>query len=104
MIPSSVLPSQCPLVDYHIHRFVSSKPVSTQGNWFPEYLPADLYHGSSNYITFPDEISNKGILRLIINIFWGSDLLDLPLINDNDGIGHSQGFFLVMGYVNKGYS
>ena len=35
-----------------------------------------FFHTIKN-ITFPDKISNKGILWFIINLFWCSNLLNL---------------------------
>ena len=36
-----------------------------------------VYHHTVQDITFPDKISNKGILWFIINLFWCSNLLNL---------------------------
>ena len=52
------------------------------------YTHLDVYkrqeHGRSNNITVSDKISYECILRFVINIFRGADLLDVSLIhNDN---------------------
>ena len=38
------------------------------------------------------------------NVFRSTDLLDISLIHDNNGIGHGQGFFLIVGDIYKSNS
>ena len=51
-----------------------------------------------------DKIGNKCVFRFVVNVFRSTDLLDISLIHDNDGIGHGQSLFLVMGDVYKSNS
>ena len=56
----------------------------------------------SNDIAVADKVSDKSILRFIVNILRRSDLLDIALIHNNDRVGHGQCLFLVMCDINKG--
>ncbi len=63
---------------------------------------AVLKHHSVQNIALSDKISDKRILRFIINILRASHLLDVPIIHNNDGIRHGERFLLVMGHINEG--
>src|SRR5215471_2095829 len=47
-----------------------------------------------------DETSYKLILRLIVHLHGGTDLLDKTVPHDHDTVPHGHGFHLVMGHVN----
>ncbi len=53
-------------------------------------------------IGFADEVSDESVDWFVIDIFWGTGLLDDAVIHDDDGIGHREGFFLVVGDIDKG--
>ena len=59
-------------------------------------------HGGPDDITVTDKIGNESIFRFIIDALGSTDLLDIPLVHDYDGIGHGQSLFLVMGDIDKG--
>ena len=58
-------------------------------------------HHAVQNIGFADEIRHKGVLRLIIDILRFADLLDAALVHDDDGIGHGQCFFLIVGHIDE---
>ena len=58
-------------------------------------------HDPVEDIALPDEVGDKGVLRLVVNILRRADLLCLALGHDNDAVGHRQRFFLVMRDVNE---
>ena len=60
-----------------------------------------LDHRSVQAVTLTDEISDKRIDRLVINIDRGTDLLDLSLAHDNDRVAQRQRFLLVVGHVHE---
>ena len=60
-----------------------------------------MYHRGGKNVTVTDKVCNERILRFIINIFRCSYLLDISLVHNDDRIGHSQGFLLIMSDVNK---
>ena len=67
----------------------------------------DLYqtisdHGGTDDITVTDKVSNESIFRFIIDALGSTDLLNITLIHDYDGIGHGQSLFLIMGDIDKG--
>lgn len=61
-------------------------------------------HDARNDVAFPDKIGHKGIFRFIVDAFRRAHLLDIALVHDDDGVGHGEGFLLVMGHVDKGDS
>ncbi len=50
-------------------------------------------------IALADEVSHERVLRLVVDLFRGTHLLDITLVHDNDGIGHRQRLFLIVGDV-----
>ena len=61
-----------------------------------------IHHHTFNDIGFADEVRNKFIDRLVINISRAANLLNFALSHDNDFIGHGQRFLLIMRHINKG--
>ena len=59
-------------------------------------------HHAVHDVGIANEVCNKGILRLIVNILRRADLLHLAAVHDHDGIGHGKGFLLIVGNINKG--
>ena len=60
-----------------------------------------MHHAVHN-VGVADEVRHKGVLRLVVDVLGGADLLHLAAVHDHDGVGHGQGLFLVVGDVDKG--
>ena len=60
------------------------------------------FHDSSQDICIAHKRSHITGLRMIIDLIWCADLLELALIHHHDPIRHIDGFFLVMGDIDKG--
>ena len=58
-------------------------------------------HNAVENVTLSDKVSYERIFRLIVNIFRRTDLLDAAFRHDNNRVGHSQGFFLIMSDINE---
>ena len=63
---------------------------------------AVLEHHAVNDIGFADEIRNKGVDRLVVDIGRAADLLDNAVVHDNHAVAHGERLFLVVGDVDKG--
>ena len=50
-----------------------------------------------------DEIRDKRVLRLVVDILRSSDLLYRAVLHDDDGVGHCQRLFLVVRDIDEGY-
>ena len=59
-------------------------------------------HDAVENVALTDEVRHKGVLRLVINIFRGADLLDAALVHDHHGVGHGEGLLLIVGNIYKG--
>ena len=59
-------------------------------------------HHAVHDVGISDEVRHKGVLRFIINVLGGADLLHLAAVHDHDRIRHGQRFFLIVGDINKG--
>ena len=59
-------------------------------------------HNARDNVAFADEVCHECVLRLVVDLLRGTHLLDVALVHDNDGIGHGQRFFLVVGNVDEG--
>ena len=70
-------------------------------------LPAEeldliiLQHDAVEDVGLADEIRDKRVLRLVIDILRAADLLDLALVHDDDGVGHGQCLFLIVRHIYK---
>ena len=67
----------------------------------------DLYqlvaeHHARDDVALADEVSHERVLRFVVDLLRGTHLLDVTLVHDNNGIGHGQCLFLVMGNVDEG--
>ena len=58
-------------------------------------------HRTVEDIALADEVRHKGILRLVVDILRCADLLDAALVHDHHGVGHGQGFLLIVGDIYK---
>ena len=63
---------------------------------------AVLEHHAVNDIGFADEIRNKGVDRLVVDIGRAADLLDNAVVHNDNAVTHRQRLFLVVGDVDKG--
>ena len=66
-----------------------------------EFDQSVLKHNTVEDIALADEVGNKCVLRLVINILGRADLLDAALIHDNDGVGHGERLLLIVGNIYK---
>ena len=86
-----------------VHRLVASKAFIHAREIDAQDLNQPVfYHGGRKNVALADKVGNESILRLIVNVLRRSDLLDVALIHDYDGIGHGEGFLLVMGNIYEG--
>ena len=86
--------------------------MATRCCWPPdrealETAVEDLHHAVGPHdavddVGLADEVGHKGVLRLVINVLRGADLLDLSLVHDHHSVGHGQGLLLVVGDVDEG--
>ena len=60
-----------------------------------------MEHNAWNNVALTDEIRYEGIFRLVVDLLRGTHLLDVTLVHDNNGVGHSQRFLLIMGDIDK---
>ena len=61
-----------------------------------------LQHGALQYITLADKISHEAVLRLVVDVGGGANLLDDAIVHHHDGIAQGQRLFLVVGDVDEG--
>ena len=76
--------------------------VQTVKNMAGEENSVILHHHAVKNITLTDEVGNKGVFRLVINIHGCADLLDAALRHYDNSVRHGKSFFLVMGNKNEG--
>ena len=91
------------LRSYHdIHRFIFTESDIDAFKILPLNIDkAVADHCRRKNIALADKVCHKRILRLIVNVFRRTDLLDVPLIHDDDRIGHRKCLFLIVGNINK---
>ena len=88
--------------DHHIHGTVAAKARIYAGKAGSKNVYQLIFnHCSWDNIAFPDEIRHKRVFRLIVDRLRTSDLLNIALIHNHDGVRHGKRFFLVMGDVDK---
>ena len=88
--------------DYSIDRTVMTKSYVYTFPDSTEHTDNFVFeHGCSNNITVSNKISYECILRFVINIFRGADLLDVSLIHNDNRIRHCKSFFLIVRYIDK---
>ena len=59
-------------------------------------------HDATEDVTLSDEVGDEGVLRLVVDVLRGTDLLDLALTHDDDLVGHGERLLLVVGDVDEG--
>ena len=89
--------------DYHIHGTVGTEAFIHTGKARTQnFNQAILYHGSTDNIAVADKVCHEGVFGLIVDALRRTDLLDIALVHDYDGIGHGKGLLLIVGDINKG--
>ena len=61
-----------------------------------------LHHDGGDDVGVTDKVRDEGVFRLVVNLLRRAHLLDIALVHDDDGVGHGEGLFLVVGHVDKG--
>ena len=59
-------------------------------------------HDAAEDVTLADEVGHEGVLRLVVDVLRGTDLLDLALTHDDDLVGHGERLLLVVGDIDEG--
>ena len=65
------------------------------------HLPV-LQHHAVQDVALADKVRHEGVLRLVIDINGGADLLDAALGHDHHRVRHGQGLLLIVGHEHKG--
>ncbi len=88
--------------DDRIDRFVGSESGIHTGNSAPRiFTSLSSTMMPLNDVAVSDEVGYESIFRLVVDIFRCTDLLDVSLIHDNNRIRHGEGFFLIVGNIDK---
>ena len=75
--------------DNHVHLLAAAKAgVKTVKHMAGEENLFILQHDAVKDITLTDKVSNKGVFRLVINIYGSADLLDAALGHDHHSVRH----------------
>ena len=91
--------------DDHVHRLVGSKAgIQAVKDLTAEFNLVICQHHAVHNVALADEVSDEGVHRLVVNILRGTDLLNLAFAHDHDGVGHTQGFLLIVGDKDEGDS
>ena len=84
----------------HIHRPAVDQTAAVQFHHRP--LAFDLFHRAGQHIVLADELRHKTVLRAFIKFIRRRGLLDAPVVEDHDAVGHAQRLGLVMGHIKHG--
>ena len=66
-----------------------------------EFDQSVLKHNAVEDVAFADEVRDKCVFRLVIDILGRADLLDAALIHDDDSVGHGKRLLLIVGHIYK---
>ena len=89
--------------DYNIDRLMMSKTGIHTGKVHSENIyQLILNHQGTDDVAVSDKVCNKSVFRFVIDLFGRTDLLDISLVHNDDGIRHGKSLFLIMRYINKG--
>ena len=89
--------------DNNIHGTVCSKTgIYTGKAYAQDFYQFILKHDPSKQVAVADEVGHKCVFRFVIDFFGRTDLLDIALVHNHNGVRHGKGFFLVMGDIDKG--
>ena len=59
-------------------------------------------HDAVDDVALPDEIGNKGITRLIVDILRCANLQNVAVSHDHHTVGHGERFLLIVGDIDEG--
>lgn len=89
--------------DDDVDRRVGAESFIHTGNPGAENLNDPVFHHDTvDDIAVPDKIGYERVDRLVVDHFRCADLLDVALVHDDDGVGHGEGFLLVVRNEDKG--
>ena len=84
--------------DHHIHRLILREAlIHTDKLKIVKSHQEILDHDTFDNIRLTDEACHKAVLRFIVNVNRGTDLLNSSLIHNNYCIRHGERLLLVMG-------
>ena len=88
--------------DDNVYRLVCSESLIDAGKFRTEdFNQLVVDHQTVHDVALADEVGNECVFRLVVDLFRGTHLLDITLVHDNDGIGHRQCLFLIVGNIDK---
>ena len=88
--------------DDNVDRLIISKAFINAGKFCAEdFNQLVVDHQTVHDVALADEVGNECVFRLVVDLFRGTHLLDITLVHDNDGIGHRQCLFLIVGNIDK---
>ena len=88
--------------DDNVYRLVCSESLIDAGKFRAEdFNQLVVDHQTVHDVALADEVGNECVFRLVVDLFRGTHLLDITLVHDNDGIGHRQCLFLIVGNIDK---
>ena len=88
--------------DDNVYRLVCSESFIDAGKFRTEdFNQLVVDHQTVHDVALADEVGNECVFRLVVDLFRGTHLLDITLVHDNDGIGHRQRLFLIVGNIDK---
>ena len=88
--------------DDNVYRLVCSESLIDAGKCRTEdFNQLVVDHQTVHNVALADEVGNECVFRLVVDLFRGTHLLDITLVHDNDGIGHRQCLFLIVGNIDK---
>ena len=89
--------------DDHLHALLPGKAAVHAGEIHAREGDEEIaVHHAVHDVGVADKVCHESVLRLIVDVLGGSDLLHLAAVHDDDGVGHGQGLFLVVGDVDEG--
>ena len=89
--------------DHHIHVLHGAEArIGTLELHAGEFHQVVFQHDPVHNIALSDEVRHKSVDGFVIDILGTAGLQDLAPPHDQHPVRHGQGFFLVVGHVNKG--
>ena len=58
-----------------------------------------LDHLSVEDVGFTDEVCHESVLRLVVYVCRGTDLPDVTVVENHDGVGKRKGFLLIVSHI-----
>lgn len=66
------------------------------------YQYLSILDAAMEQVDVAKKVVNEGISGMVVNLFGGADLFDVPLVHDDHAIGDFERFFLIVGDENAG--